>query len=214
MVAGGERASQGLARRARRRGVRAGRLLPGPAGRAWRRSAPAAQPSAGAQLPTAVRRAQTVAMLGQQVQVAGDPPERLVVEPVEPSLDLRAHHQRPSHTVHGISQTWYVKDVPMSDALPDKRPAGDPAPPARPSTQPGCQDLFDIVKGPANDPKLLRRLPRLTGEALALVWASGPRELLVSVGLKVTGGLGLAVVLLLGRGVLAGVLDADQTGTS
>ncbi len=100
----------------------------------------------------------------------------------------------------------------MSDALPDKRPAGDPAPPARPSTQPGCQDLFDIVKG--NDPKLLRRLPRLTGEALALVWASGPRELLVSVGLKVTGGLGLAVVLLLGRGVLAGVLTADQTGTS
>ncbi len=102
----------------------------------------------------------------------------------------------------------------MSDAHPDRRPAGDPAPPARPSTQPGCQDLFDILKGPANDPKLLRRLPRLTGEALALVWAAGPRELLVSVALKVTGGLGLAVLLLLGRGVLAGVLDADQTGTS
>src|SRR6266508_960836 len=32
-------------------GSPAGRLLPGPAGRAWRRSAPAAQPSAGAQLP-------------------------------------------------------------------------------------------------------------------------------------------------------------------
>src|SRR6266496_3444635 len=109
----------------------------------------------------------------------------------------------------GMSRT-----VPMSDAHPDRRPAGDPAPPARPSTQPGCQDLFDILKGPSNDPKLLRRLPRLTGEALALVWAAGPRELLVSVALKVTGGLGLAVLLLLGRGVLAGVLTAGQTGAS
>jgi hypothetical protein len=102
----------------------------------------------------------------------------------------------------------------MSDAHPDKRPAGDPTLPPRPSTQPGCQDLFDLVKGPSNDPKLLRRLPRLTGEALALVWAAGRRELLVSVALKLTGGLGLAIVLLLGRGVLAGVLDANQTGTS
>jgi hypothetical protein len=89
-----------------------------------------------------------------------------------------------------------------------------PQPPPRPSTELGCHDLFDIVKGPANDPKLLRRLPRLALDALALVWAAGPRELLVSVALKVTGGLGLAVVLLLGRGVLAGVLAADQSGTS
>jgi ATP-binding cassette, subfamily B, bacterial len=77
-----------------------------------------------------------------------------------------------------------------------------------------CRDLFDIVKGPTSDPKLLRRLPSLTGDALRLVWAAGPRELLVSIALKVTGGLGLAVVVLLGRGVLAGVLAADQTGTS
>jgi ATP-binding cassette subfamily B protein len=102
----------------------------------------------------------------------------------------------------------------MSDPHPDNRPADGPEPPQRPSTDLGCQDLFDLVKGPTNDPKLLRRLPRLTGDALALVWASGPRELLVSVALKTLGGLGLAVVLLLGRGVLAGVLDADQTGTS
>ncbi len=102
----------------------------------------------------------------------------------------------------------------MSDAHPENRPADGARPPQRPSTELGCQDLFDIVKGPSDDPKLLRRLPRLTGEALALVWAAGPGELLVSVALKVTGGLGLAVVLLLGRGVLAGVLDADQTGSS
>ena len=97
----------------------------------------------------------------------------------------------------------------MRDASQDNQsPRGAAA-----TVQPGCEDLFDIIKGPTSDPKLLRRLPRLAGDALALVWAAGPRELLVSVALKVTGGLGLAVVLLLGRGVLAGVLAADQTGT-
>ncbi len=102
----------------------------------------------------------------------------------------------------------------MTDDHADNQPAEGAGPTQRPSTALGCQDLFDIVKGPTDHPKLLRRLPRLTGEALALVWAAGPRELLVSVALKVTAGLGLAVVLLLGRGVLAGVLTADQTGTS
>jgi ATP-binding cassette subfamily B protein len=102
----------------------------------------------------------------------------------------------------------------MDDAHPDNQPADGAGEPTRPSAEHGCQDLFDIVKGPTSDPKLLRRLPSLTGEALRLVWAAGPRELLVSVALKVTGGLGLAAVLLLGRGMLAGVLAADQTGTS
>jgi len=102
----------------------------------------------------------------------------------------------------------------MSDASADKRPADGAGAPRLPAGEPSCQDLFDIVKGPTSDPKLLRRLPRLTREALTLVWASGRNELLVSVAFKVTGGLGLAVVLLLGRRVLAGVLHADQTGTS
>jgi ATP-binding cassette subfamily B protein len=102
----------------------------------------------------------------------------------------------------------------MSDARQGNRSAGVAGSPARPSSELGCDELFDIIKGSTNDPELLRRLPRLAGDAFRLVWAAGPRELLISVALKVAGGLGLAVVLLLGRGVLAGVLDADQTGTS
>ncbi len=94
------------------------------------------------------------------------------------------------------------------------RSAGVAGSPARPSSELGCDELFDIIKGSTNDPELLRRLPRLAGDALRLVWAAGPRELLISVALKVAGGLGLAVVLLLGRGVLAGVLIANQTGTT
>jgi hypothetical protein len=65
--------------------------------------------------------------------------------------------------------------VPMSDARPDNRPAGANEHRSRPSGKAGCQDLFDIIKEPTNDPKPLRRLPRLVGEALALVWAAGPR---------------------------------------
>jgi hypothetical protein len=69
----------------------------------------------------------------------------------------------------------------MSDASADKRPADGAGAPRRPAGEPSCQDLFDIVKGPTSDPKLLRRLPRLMREALTLVWASGRNELLVSV---------------------------------
>jgi ATP-binding cassette, subfamily B, bacterial len=102
----------------------------------------------------------------------------------------------------------------MSDPRQDNRAAGGAGPPQRPSSELGCQDLFDLVKGPANDPKLLRRLPGVAGDALRLVWAAGPRALLISVVLKAVSGLGLAAMLLLGRGVLTGVLTADRTGTS
>jgi hypothetical protein len=57
----------------------------------------------------------------------------------------------------------------------------------------------------------LRRLPRLCREAVQLVWAAGRRELLVVLAIKAVNGVGLAVVLLLGKDVLDGVIAAGRT---
>jgi ATP-binding cassette, subfamily B, bacterial len=59
----------------------------------------------------------------------------------------------------------------------------------------------------------LRRLPRLCREAVQLVWAAGRRELLVVLAIKAVNGVGLAVVLLLGKDVLDGVIAAGRSGT-
>jgi ATP-binding cassette subfamily B protein len=58
----------------------------------------------------------------------------------------------------------------------------------------------------------LRRLPRLSREAVRLVWAAGRRELLVVLGIKAVNGLGLAAILLLGKGVLDEVIAAGRSG--
>lgn len=54
----------------------------------------------------------------------------------------------------------------------------------------------------------LRRLPRLVGGALRLVWQAAPREITWSALLQVAGGAGVAVQLLAGRRVLQGVLES------
>jgi ATP-binding cassette, subfamily B, bacterial len=69
----------------------------------------------------------------------------------------------------------------------------------------------DIYESPQVD-RSLRRLPRLCREAVRLVWAAGRRELLVVLAIKAVNGLGLAAVLLLGKGVLDGVIAAGRSG--
>jgi ATP-binding cassette subfamily B protein len=93
--------------------------------------------------------------------------------------------------------------------------AGRPAEGARPDpggdAEPAPVTWYDIVEPPEQS-RSLRRLPRLCREAVRLVWAAGPRELLASLALKLVGGAGLAVVLLLGRDVVAGVAAAGRSG--
>jgi ATP-binding cassette subfamily B protein len=69
----------------------------------------------------------------------------------------------------------------------------------------------DIYESPTVD-RSLRHLPRLCREAVQLVWAAGPRELLVVLAVKAVNGIGLAVVLLLGKQVLDGVIAAGRGG--
>ena len=69
----------------------------------------------------------------------------------------------------------------------------------------------DLYESPQVDRKL-RRLPRLCREAVKLVWAAGPRELLVVLAIKAVNGIGLAAILLLGKGVLDGVIAAGRSG--
>jgi ATP-binding cassette subfamily B protein len=69
----------------------------------------------------------------------------------------------------------------------------------------------DIYESPQVD-RSLRRLPRLCQEAVRLVWAAGRRELLAVLAVKAVNGLGLAVVLLLGKGVLDEVVAAGSSG--
>jgi len=69
----------------------------------------------------------------------------------------------------------------------------------------------DIYESPQVD-RSLRRLPRLCQEAVRLVWAAGRHELLVVLAIKVVNGLGLAAVLLLGKGVLDEVIAAGRSG--
>jgi ATP-binding cassette, subfamily B, bacterial len=69
----------------------------------------------------------------------------------------------------------------------------------------------DIYESPEVD-RSLRRLPRLCREAVRLVWAAGRRELLAVLAVKAVNGAGLAVVLLLGKGVLDEVIAAGRSG--
>jgi ATP-binding cassette subfamily B protein len=69
----------------------------------------------------------------------------------------------------------------------------------------------DIYESPKVD-RSLRHLPRLCREAVQLVWAAGRRELLIVLAAKAVNGIGLAVVLLLGKQVLDGVIAAGRGG--
>jgi len=45
-----------------------------------------------------------------------------------------------------------------------------------------------------------------------MIWAAGRRELTILVAVEALSALGIAVVVLLGRDVRSGVLEADRTG--
>ena len=90
----------------------------------------------------------------------------------------------------------------MSKAAGEEDPTGDVA---------TGVTWSDIYESPQVD-RSLRRLPRLCQEAVRLVWAAGRHELLVVLAIKVVNGLGLAAVLLLGKGVLDEVIAAGRSG--
>ena len=74
-----------------------------------------------------------------------------------------------------------------------------------PHSPPSCEDLEQEAR---DRPKSLRLLPRISADAVRLVWSASPSGLLASVALKLVNGVGLAAALLLGRGLVAAVLDA------
>jgi ATP-binding cassette subfamily B protein len=71
---------------------------------------------------------------------------------------------------------------------------------------PSCDDLR---KEAQERPKSLRLLPRITADAVRLVWAASPRMLIASIALKLINGAGLAVALIFGRDLIGSVLAAE-----
>ncbi|HCU51579.1 MAG TPA: hypothetical protein DGG94_17565, partial [Micromonosporaceae bacterium] len=63
-------------------------------------------------------------------------------------------------------------------------------------------------------PKSLKLLPRITAEALRMVWAASPRMLIASIALKLINGAGLAAALIFGRDLIGSVLTADTAGST
>jgi len=69
-------------------------------------------------------------------------------------------------------------------------------------------DIIDDLHRPHR--KNLRRFPRLVTGSIRLVWRAGRADLLVSSGLQLVAGVGVAGQLLIGRHVLGSVLDAGD----
>src|SRR4029450_6933563 len=70
----------------------------------------------------------------------------------------------------------------------------------------------DQIQREAEDrPKSLRLLPRITADAVRLVWAASPPVLLLSIVLKLVSGAGLAVALVFARDLIGSVLSADAS---
>ncbi|GAB2682518.1 ABC transporter ATP-binding protein [Kribbella swartbergensis] len=65
---------------------------------------------------------------------------------------------------------------------------------------PSCEDLYDEARA---RPKSVRLLPSIMRDAVRLVWSAAPRELTISVVLKLVNGAGLALVFLLGKNLMA-----------
>lgn len=80
-------------------------------------------------------------------------------------------------------------------------PADVPAPP------PTCEDLYDEARA---RPKSLRLLPGIIRDAVRLVRAAAPRELAISIVLKLISGAGLALVFLMGKNLMATLLTDGQ----
>lgn len=99
-------------------------------------------------------------------------------------------------------------DRPSSDGAspaPSASGSGDSAEPAPTlyDFQPGLDTRVDI-----------RRLPGLVAQGLRLVWTAGKSDLLISTALQGLGGVGIAALLILGRGALGALVRADDAGGS
>jgi len=79
---------------------------------------------------------------------------------------------------------------------------------APPSSPPSCEQ---IQQEAAERPKSLKLLPRITADAVRLVWAANPRMLIASIALKLVNGAGLAAALVFGRNLIGSVLAADTS---
>jgi ATP-binding cassette subfamily B protein len=85
----------------------------------------------------------------------------------------------------------------------------DPPADAEPaSVPPSCVDLRREAE---ERPKSLRLLPRITADAVRLVWAANPRMLIASIGLKLVNGAGLAAALIFGKNLIGSVLSTQGT---
>ncbi len=73
-------------------------------------------------------------------------------------------------------------------------------------TPPSCER---IEQEAADRPKSLKLLPKITADAVRLVWAASPGMLTASIALKLVNGAGLAVALVFGRDLIESVLTAD-----
>jgi hypothetical protein len=73
---------------------------------------------------------------------------------------------------------------------------------------PSCEQIRQEAR---ERPKSLRLLPRITADAVRLVWAANPRMLIASIALKLVSGAGLGAALVFGRNLIGSVLSA---GTS
>jgi ATP-binding cassette subfamily B protein len=91
----------------------------------------------------------------------------------------------------------------------DPKPPVDNEPP--PAAPPTCDELRQEA---AERPKSLLLLPRITADAVRLVWAAAPRMLVASIALKLVNGLGLAVALVYSRDLIDSVLSADSTAAT
>jgi ATP-binding cassette, subfamily B, bacterial len=92
----------------------------------------------------------------------------------------------------------------------DPEPLIDPEPPKeteRPSP-PSCEQIRQEAR---ERPKSLRLLPRITADAVRLVWAANPRMLIASIALKLVSGAGLGAALVFGRNLIGSVLSADTS---
>ena len=110
---------------------------------------------------------------------------------------------RGTHTLKGLSDSWQLYAGPMSEDTVGQDITTDEAATA--------VTWYDIYQSPEGK-RSLRQLPGLCREAVRLVWAAGPRELLVVLAIKTVNVIGLAVVSLLGKGVLDGVIAAGRSG--
>jgi len=81
--------------------------------------------------------------------------------------------------------------VTNSDPPADLDPPADAEPAPAPPVS--CEQLRQEA---AERPKSLRLLPRITVDAVRLVWAANPRMLIASIALKLVNGAGLATALI------------------